>query len=204
MYSIKYLRFKCQPSLLLGTTYSQVPNKHDNLFFWFYSNSLDLIRIPHLLILKTLTFHELLILFPLFVSTIFANFHGKITCFFIYFSFVLYDNLFCSFYHCTIVLCCFSNSDPPFILTPHLLKYRAFSNFLFIRTPCSFGSWKYVISLTAFHIVLPLFKATVMTHIQFQLSHSTILVHAVLKFCPFCHKPKSNLHISFHKQGILL
>ena len=61
-----------------------------------------------------------------------------------------------------------------------------------------------MISLTAFHIVVPLNKAIVLTHFQFQLSHSTVLLHVVLKFCPFRHEQNSKLHISFHKQDIIL
>ena len=106
-----------------------------------------------------------------------SNFHGKTACFCIHFNFVLMTTCFCSFHHFTIILCCFSNSDPWFILTP-----------------CLFGTWVYVMSLTAFHIVLPLIKAIVITHFQFQLSHCTILLNAFLKFYPFHHEQNSKLH----------
>jgi len=111
----------------------------------------------------------------------------------------------CSWYHFTIILCCFSNSEPPFILTsPIYWISEFFPTPLFLRTPCLFGTWEYVISLTAFCIVLPLIKAIVTSYFQFQLFHSTILLHAVLKFWPLCHKQKWKLLISFHEQDILL
>ena len=90
----------------------------------------DLIRTPRLLILGKLTFITILSFHFLSSFVVFTpNFHGKIACFCIYFSFLLYDNLFLlfpSFYNHVNSLLKFRL--PPFILTPHLLNFVIFSD----------------------------------------------------------------------------
>ena len=64
----------------------------------------------------------------------------KIECFCIYFSSMLYDNLFLFFPSIYNHLKPFLKIQPLFILTPRLLNFRIFPTPLFIRTPRLFDT----------------------------------------------------------------
>ena len=127
--------------------YSQVPNN-----FSICSNPPDLIKTPRLLILRKLTFStnpschflSLLVLFT-------PNFHGKIAYCCIYFSFMLYDNLFLFFSSsCNHLKPFLKFRPPPSLLIPRLLNFGFFSDPLFIRTSRLFGTSEYVTVLLAY------------------------------------------------------
>jgi len=108
-----------------------VPNKGPSLInFSIFLQPPDLIRTPRLLILRRLTiftnpsFHFLSVL-VLFTP----NFHGKIAYCCIYFSFMLYGNLFLFFLSLYNQLNPFLKfQPPPYILIPRLLHFGIFSN----------------------------------------------------------------------------
>ena len=93
------------------------------LIFWIFSNLLDFIRTPRLLSLRTLTIYTNPS-FPFFVSTIYANFNGKIAYCSIYLSFMLYDNLFLFFPSLHNHLKPFLKFRPsPRLLEPSFIKF---------------------------------------------------------------------------------
>ena len=62
------------------------------------------------------TLLELPRLFPFFVNTIYTQFSRQNSVrLYIHFSFMLYNNLFCSLCRLILILSCFSNSDPTII-----------------------------------------------------------------------------------------
>ena len=76
-----------------------MPNRYPFrlIIFLLLSNPHTLLR-PFINFKETLVFYELLILFPFFVSTIHPHFSkGKLAQFYVYFSFLLCDNLFLFF-----------------------------------------------------------------------------------------------------------
>ena len=112
------------------SVYSQVRNKRPPrlLIFRFFSNPPDLIRTPRLLIIRKFTFLQaprlifsLLVLFT-------PDFNGKIAYCCIYFSCMLYDNLFLFFTSLYNHLKPFLKSQPPFISTSHVLNFQIFSD----------------------------------------------------------------------------
>ena len=116
-----------------------MPNKRSPrlLIFHFFPIPPDLIRIPRLLILRKLTFiTNYLYLFLSFFVLFMRNFHGKIACFCIYFSFMPYNSLF-------LFLPPLYNQPTPFLKflpprlfsPPQFIEFRNFSDPLSIRTP---------------------------------------------------------------------
>ena len=125
---------------------SQVPNKGPPLInFSIFFQPPGPYKDPRLLILRKLTFStnpsfhflSLLVLFT-------ANFHGKVAYCCIYFSFILYDNLFLffssSYNHIKPVL---KFRPPSIYFDPPFIKFWSFSDLLFIRTPRLFGTRVY-------------------------------------------------------------
>ena len=113
--------------------YSQVPNKRPPPprlpLFPFLSNSPDLIRIPPFITFKEIYFFTNSSFYFLSLLALFkAHFHSKITCFCIYFNFVLHENLFLSL---TTHLKPFLKFQPP---PSPLIKFQKFSDPLFIWT----------------------------------------------------------------------
>ena len=113
--------------------YSQVSNKCIPLiYFSIFSNPLDLIRTHHLLLLMNFTlftnpsFHFLSLLVQYM-----PTFHCKIEYSCIYFSFLLYHNLFLLFPSLYNHLNLFSSSNPLFILTSPFIKF-----WNFFQHPC--------------------------------------------------------------------
>ena len=105
--------------------------------FWIFSNPPDLTMTPRLLILRKLTFFikpyfhflSLLVLFT-------PDFHGKIAYCCIYFSFMLYDNLFLFFPTLHNPVKRFLKFQPPLYFDPlRLLNFGIFSDPLVVRTP---------------------------------------------------------------------
>ena len=81
-------------------TYSQVPNKRPPTYYFLdFSSPLALLGpLSHLLMLRKLTFFtNSTFHFPSLLVLFTPNFHVRIACFCIYFSFMLYDSLFVLF-----------------------------------------------------------------------------------------------------------
>ena len=152
--------------------------------FFIFSSPRTLLGLPPFLYFKEIDFftnpsfhfHSLLVLFT-------PNFHGKMS--FMYFSFMIYDNLFCSFRLCTIIESRYSHSAPP----PCLLGFPVY---------LALDSMHRVISSSlvriSINVLYFLFRILLLS---LRLKHGFSGITKV-KFTPFYRKIKFS---NFHTQG---